>query len=81
MTKNVASGSHPKRRMLSPRGKKAVAAVLVLHFVLAGFTHRDLTKRSAELIRGPKWLWRVLTAANTSFIVLYFAWGRRKAAQ
>lgn len=55
-----------------------MVGILALHLCLVGAAHVDLTKRPAEQVRGPKALWRVLTAANTSFSVLYFLWGRRK---
>lgn len=36
------------------------------------------TDRFDSQIRGPKWVWRVLAVANSSFSVAYFVWGRHK---
>ncbi len=65
---------------LSPRGKAGIVALMIGHFALVGVAHADLSKRPAEQIHGPKWLWRMLTAANTSFTVAYLVWGRHKKA-
>lgn len=62
---------------LSGAGKSAVVVALLTHVVLVGFAHRDLSSRPAEAIRGPKWLWRLATSANTGFIAAYFLVGRR----
>lgn len=62
----------------SPRQKAAVIVPAIAHFALVGVAHADLSKRPAEQIRGPKWMWRLLTPANTSFTVAYLLWGRHK---
>jgi hypothetical protein len=58
--------------------KRLVIGASVVHVCLIGAAHTDLTRRPAAQIRGPKWLWRVLTAANSSFSVAYFVLGRHK---
>lgn len=63
---------------LSPRGKAGVVALIIAHFALVGVAHADLSKRPAEQIRGPKWLWRMLTTSNTTFTVTYLVWARHK---
>lgn len=65
---------------LSPKAKAGVVGVMIAHTALAGVAHRDLSRRPAEQIHGPKMLWRLLTAANTSFTVTYLLWGRHKNA-
>jgi hypothetical protein len=44
--------------------------------VLAAYAQRDLSTRSERELRGPKWLWRVLTL-NTVGAVAYLVAGRR----
>jgi hypothetical protein len=63
---------------LPPTAKKVLIGALVVHAGLIGITHTDLTNRPAEQIRGPKWLWRVFTVANSSSSVVYLLWGRHK---
>lgn len=63
---------------LSPRSRVGVIVLFVIHTALVGVAHADLSRRPASQIRGPKLLWRVLTASNTSFTVAYLVWGRHK---
>jgi hypothetical protein len=44
--------------------------------VLAPLVWRDLQRRDAEDVRGPKWLWR-LASTNLTGIVAYALIGRR----
>lgn len=62
---------------LSPNGKKAVIAALVSHVILVGLAHRDLSHRPESDIRGPKWVWRMATASNSSFVAAYFLWATK----
>jgi hypothetical protein len=39
---------------------------------------RDLKKRPADQIRGPKWAWVLGSFVNTVGPVAYFGWGRRR---
>lgn len=64
---------------LSGTGKAAVIGALAAHVALVGLAHSDLSRRDAEEIRGPKWVWRMLTATNASFSAAYFLFGRRPA--
>jgi hypothetical protein len=54
-----------------------IAAVLVVHLVVASFTWRDLRRRSDDQVRGPKAVWRLASAANTGGSVAYFVFGRK----
>ncbi len=63
---------------LSPQGKAGVVALVATHVVLVGVAHADLSKRPAAQIRGPKWVWRLLTGSNTGFTVAYLVWGRHR---
>ena len=52
----------------------AVAAQLVIGLL----TLRDLSRRPADRLRGPKWLWRILGTANTAGSATYWLVGRRR---
>ncbi|HEX4434423.1 MAG TPA: hypothetical protein VH012_06320 [Acidimicrobiales bacterium] len=63
---------------LNAQQKKLLVVVLVVHLILARFTLRDLRRRPAAAVRGPKRLWRVWAATNTSGSVAYWLVGRRR---
>jgi hypothetical protein len=62
---------------LNDRQKKVVLVVLLVHLVVARFTLRDLRRRPAAAVRGPKRLWRVWATMNTTGSVAYWLVGRR----
>lgn len=72
--------SKPKRTWseLSPQAKAGLVGLAVVHTALVGVAHADLSRRPAAQIHGPKMLWRMLTALNTSFTLAYLFWGRHK---
>jgi hypothetical protein len=59
------------------RKPSALLLVLVAHAVIAAWTWRDIRHQSAQQIRGPKRLWRVLSAVNTLGSAGYWLIGRR----
>jgi hypothetical protein len=61
----------------NPRVAVMVAAVLAWAIVTP-ITWRDLRRRPADQVRGPKWLWR-LASANLTGSVAYFLLGRKRA--
>jgi hypothetical protein len=63
---------------LNAQQKKLLVVVLVVHLILARFTVRDLRRRPAAAVRGPKRLWRVWAATNTTGSVAYWLVGRRR---
>jgi hypothetical protein len=65
----------PSRRRTRP--EIAIPAVLV-HIVLTAFVWRDIARRDPSELRGPKNLWRVVTALNTGNHALYWLFGRRR---
>jgi hypothetical protein len=65
---------------LNAQQKKVLIVVLVVHLILARFTLRDLRRRPAAAVRGPKRLWRVWATTNTSGSVAYWLVGRRRGA-
>ena len=60
--------------------KAVLATVAVLHVTVMALTWRDLRFRPAGLVRGPKNLWRVASALNTSGSAAYWLFGRRRGA-
>jgi hypothetical protein len=66
------------RKPLTPQQKKLVMVAVVLNAIIASFTWRDLRRRPASLVRGPKLLWRVWSSLNTTGSVAYWLVGRRR---
>jgi len=63
---------------LTDQQKKILALVLVVHVIVAMLTLRDLRRRPAAAVRGPKRLWRVWVTTNTTGTVAYWLFGRRR---
>jgi hypothetical protein len=57
--------------------KVVLATIAVVHITITALTWRDLRSRAAGQIRGPKPLWRVASALNTSGSAAYWLFGRR----
>jgi hypothetical protein len=64
---------------LNSRQKRLLLVVLVVHVILARFTLRDLRRRPQSAVRGPKRLWRVWAAMNTTGSLAYWTFGRRRS--
>jgi len=69
------------RKPLTPQQKKIAGVVLVVHVIVYVFTLRDLRRRPAAAVRGPKAIWRIAAALNTSGSVAYWLFGRRHSLQ
>lgn len=65
-------------KKLSRSQKRIVGVAMVAQLVIGLLTLRDLSRRSADQVRGPKWLWRILGTANTSGSAAYWLVGRRR---
>jgi hypothetical protein len=63
---------------LSPMGRRVVWALLAFDAVLIGVAERDIQRRPAERIRGPKLLWRALATQNVVGPAAYYGFGRRR---
>ena len=61
----------------SQRQVVLVAVVLGIWAMVTPFMWRDLHRRSSEQVRGPKWLWWLLSA-NLSGSAAYWLFGRRQ---
>jgi hypothetical protein len=58
---------------------RVLAVVAVVHLIITRLTWRDLRARADEQVRGPKAVWRVASALNTSGSLAYWLVGRRRA--
>lgn len=67
---------------LSQRQQSLIVAGAVLDGVLKVAMMRDLRRRDAALVRGPKWLWRASLPVGSAGVIpaAYFVCGRRRAA-
>lgn len=66
-------------RGLPPATRVAVWALLAFEAVLIAATERDIQRRPANRIRGPKLLWRVVATQNVVGPAAYFGLGRRRS--
>jgi phytoene/squalene synthetase len=64
-------------RGLSPRARRAVWTAVGVEAVLIAGVERDIQRRSADRVRGPKLLWRVIATQNVVGPALYLLFGRR----
>jgi hypothetical protein len=58
--------------------KVVLAIAAVVHVTVMALTWRDLRSRPAGQVRGPKVLWLVASALNTSGSAAYWLFGRRR---
>jgi hypothetical protein len=64
-----------------PRLQKIAALIAVsVQFSLLATAQVDITRRPAEEINGPKWLWRVIMFVNFLGPIAYFLFGRKRSA-
>jgi hypothetical protein len=59
--------------------KLVLAIIAVVHVTAVTLTWRDLRSRPAAQVRGPKRIWQVASALNTSGSAAYWLFGRRRA--
>ena len=59
--------------------KLVLAAIAVVHLTAVALTWRDLRSRPAGQVRGPKKIWQVASALNTTGSAAYWLFGRRRA--
>jgi hypothetical protein len=85
MAENSETGSKKQEllnfyRGLSPRKRVGIWALLGVELVMNALTQRDLTRRRAAEVRGPKLFWRLIAMLNFIGPAAYFAFGRRRSA-
>ena len=59
--------------------KLVLAIIAVVHLTAVTLTWRDLRSRPAAQVRGPKRIWQVASALNTTGSAAYWIFGRRRA--
>jgi hypothetical protein len=59
----------------SPRQRRIATVAIVISLGIVGVAQRDLHRRSAEEVRGRRWIWRIVNA-NALGVLAYFRWGR-----
>ena len=64
---------------LSPAARRALWALAALEMVLIGAAERDIQRRPAEKVRGPKLLWRAVATQNVIGPAAYFVLGKRRS--
>lgn len=79
--KNKATDLVKLYKGLSPAARAAVWVLLAFEVVLIAMTQRDIHRRPADRIRGPKLLWRVIATQNVIGPAVYFGVGRRRGEQ
>jgi CBS domain-containing protein len=65
-------------KKLTQSQKRIVGVAVVVQLLVGLLTLRDLSRRPADQVRGPKWLWRILGTANTSGSAAYWLFGRKR---
>jgi hypothetical protein len=63
---------------LNSKQVRVLAVALVIHLILLTLTRKDLRGRPASAVRGPKRLWKVWSAMNTTGSVAYWLVGRKR---
>jgi hypothetical protein len=62
---------------LTPGQRVGVVIGAIVQFALMALAQRDLSRRPAGEIRGPKAVWRVAVLVNFVGPIVYFVFGRR----
>jgi hypothetical protein len=63
---------------LTPQQTRVVGVAVAVQLVIGLLTLRDISRRPAEKVRGPKWIWRILGTVNTAGSATYWLVGRRR---
>jgi hypothetical protein len=76
----VAKGNPIERyRRLSPAARRATWVLLALETVLIVAAERDIQRRPANRIRGPKLVWRAIATQNFIGPAAYYGLARKEA--
>lgn len=72
--------AQPRKRWseLGPAQRAMAIAGAIVQVTLLVLAQRDLSRRSAEEIRGSRGLWRAATFVNFVGPIAYFAFGRKR---
>jgi hypothetical protein len=64
---------------MTTQQRSMVVTGVIIQFALQFAALRDLRRRTADEVNGPRWAWAGATFINTIGPVAYFALGRRRA--
>ncbi len=59
---------------------RIIAVIVPIQVLLTALAWRDLARRPATQVRGPKRFWRVFVTMNPGNSLVYWALGRRRGA-
>lgn len=65
---------------MSPSGKAGMIVTAIMQVSLLVAAQRDISRRPAELINGPKAAWRAASFINFIGPMGYFVFGRKRSA-
>jgi hypothetical protein len=65
---------------LTVQQQRIAVVAVVVHAIIVTLTLRDLRRRPAEAVRGPKLLWGIWAMLNTTGSLAYWIFGRRRPA-
>ncbi|MDQ0665580.1 hypothetical protein QFZ35_004078 [Arthrobacter ulcerisalmonis] len=82
MAKNKARAARNKKtwKEMSPSGKAGIILTAIVQVSLLVAAQRDISRRPAELINGPKAAWRMASFVNFIGPMGYFVFGRKRSA-
>ena len=63
---------------MSPMQKKLVVVTGIAEVAVTAWCAKDLKKRPAELVRGPKLLWGPALSVQPVGPIAYLVWGRKR---
>jgi hypothetical protein len=64
---------------MTPQQRSMVVVGAAIQLALQAAALRDLRRRTAEQVNGPRWAWAAASFVNTIGPVSYFVFGRRRA--
>ncbi len=73
----MTSAKKKRFSQLPPRSRALIIVGAIVQFALQGAALRDLKRRPAELVKGPKPLWVALSFLNYFGPIAYFVVGRK----
>ncbi|WP_285318484.1 PLD nuclease N-terminal domain-containing protein [Pseudarthrobacter sp. lyk4-40-TYG-27] len=79
-TKNRAARKKKTWKEMSPSGKAGTVLTAIVQVSLLIAAQRDISRRPAELINGPKAAWRAASFVNFIGPMGYFVFGRKRSA-
>jgi hypothetical protein len=58
---------------------RTIVVMVAVQAVVGTFTVRDISRRSAEQVRGPRLLWKLWAGTNTFGALVYWLVGRKRS--